>query len=157
MNVKYGGNIFMSYTNGKGCRSVFFLAGCPHHCRNCQNEHLWDIESGADVDITMLYKIIDKASVAVDGITISGGDPFVQPEVTLALTKYAKDKNLNVWIYTGYLYEDLIKMSKDNTVIGDILKTADILVDGKFVQELYDPQLEYRGSSNQRIINLKEK
>ena len=153
MKVRLGGKIDMSYKNGKGCRTVIFLSGCIHGCKGCHNRDLWDMTFGEEVDIEDLYKLIDKNYPIIDGITISGGEPFLHKEVLYKLVKYAKGKRLSVWIYTGYTYDQLTCL--EEPLINDILDNIDVLVDGKFVEELHDPELLYRGSINQKILDLK--
>ena len=137
--------------NGDGLRVVLWVAGCNHHCQGCQNPQTWDINSGIPFDNTAkleLFAELDKEYI--DGITLSGGDPLHPQNLqsTTKLLKEIKEKypNKTVWIYTGYTYEQVQEK--------ELLKYIDVLVDGPYIKSRRDLNLEYRGSSNQRIIRL---
>lgn len=151
---RIGSTLPNSLSNGPGTRTVFFFAGCKHKCHGCQNEHLWPMDSGIRMNISDLYKTIDDNIDMIDGITISGGEPFLQPRTLFRLANYAKKKNLDVWCYTGYTVDQLIDMSHKNKHVLFALKYIDTLVDGKFEEDKKDDNLKWKGSSNQRIINL---
>lgn len=144
-----------SIVDGEGIRTVIWTQGCPHHCLGCHNPETHDFNSGALVDLEEIYSIIDSLE-GQDGITLSGGDPFTQPKACSEIAKYAKKKGLNVWCYTGYEYERLIELSKTNKDILDLLKEVDVLVDGRFVLSKKTFSAIFRGSSNQRIIDVKK-
>ena len=137
--------------NGDGLRVVLWVAGCNHHCQGCQNPQTWDINSGIPFDNTAkleLFAELDKEYI--DGITLSGGDPLHPQNLqsTTKLLKEIKEKypNKTVWIYTGYTYEQVQEK--------ELLKYIDVLVDGPYIKSRRDLNLEYRGSSNQRIIRI---
>ena len=138
-----------SLVNGPGVRYVIFTQGCPHHCDGCQNPGTWDLEGGYLVhiqdlvdDITVRY-----AQGLIDGVTISGGEPFIQQEACIRLLgKIPAD--INVWIYTGYKFEDIW--------LRDLTRMADVIVDGRFEKDKL-VEGEMYGSSNQRIIDVKER
>lgn len=139
--------------NGEGLRVVLWVAGCTHHCRNCQNPETWDINGGIPFDAEAkaeLFEALDKPYIS--GITFSGGDPLhpQHRDEVFALAKEIKEKfsDKNVWLYTGFLWEDF----KDNPSI----KYIDVFVDGEFMEELKNVNLPWVGSSNQRIINVKQ-
>ena len=142
-----------SIVDGPGLRTVIWTQGCPHHCKGCQNPQTWNIDGGGLVPISEVKKFIDELDDQ-DGITFSGGDPLFQPEACLELAKYIKSKGLNIWVYTGYNYEDIIKMSKEKPVYKEFLKYIDVLVDGRFILEELDLNLLFRGSRNQRLIDI---
>ena len=140
--------------DGDGIRYSIYLAGCNHHCKGCHNPESWNPHAGQELTTERLNKIIDEinANPLLDGVTFSGGDPFYNPEGFAPILKSVKERtDLNVWCYTGYTYEQL----KDDPRRKDLLMYIDVLVDGKFEQENYSPYLEFRGSSNQRILHLK--
>lgn len=142
-----------SCTNGEGWRSVIFVGGCPHRCEGCQNPQTWDYNYGEPVtDIQIYVDKILKNKRLIDGLTISGGEPFQERNVEplLALIKPLKKEGLNVWCYTGYQYEDLLKNPKYET----LLKEIDVLVDGPFLKEEFCPNIKFRGSKNQRILDI---
>lgn len=143
--------------NGDGIRVTLWVAGCPHHCKNCQNPITWDSEGGIPFDSAAMDEIYDELhNDYCAGITFSGGDPFApsnREEVALiaSLIKCQFPKK-NIWIYTGYTWEEII----NDEVLKRFLTFVDIIVDGPYIEELRDVSLEWRGSSNQRVISVQE-
>jgi anaerobic ribonucleoside-triphosphate reductase activating protein len=154
MELQLAGKLVNSLANGEGMRYVLFLSGCPHHCEGCHNKHTWDPEYGDKVPLEEILIDIEDNMPIITGVTLSGGEPFEQPRGMLELVKTIKKLGLDIWCYTGYTLEQLI--DKDDMDIDSLLTYIDVLVDGKFDQDLYDPNLQFRGSSNQRILKLKE-
>ena len=144
-----------SIVDGEGIRTVIWTQGCPHHCLGCHNPETWDFNGGELVDLEDVYEAIDLLE-GQDGITFSGGDPFMQPKECAEIAKYARKKGLNIWSFTGYNYEDLLELSKKKPEIMDFLKELDALVDGRFILEKKSYNCIFRGSTNQRIIDVKE-
>lgn len=140
-----------SLIDGPGLRFVVFFQGCHFACPGCHNPDTWAKEGGYTSVTTEVQKLWQK-NFLLDGITFSGGEPFNQKEALLDLVVRAKRDNLNVTIYTGNTYEKLIQ--KNDAVINEILMRADFLIDGPFVLAK-KAEVLYRGSTNQRIINLK--
>ena len=138
-----------SIVDGDGLRSVIWTQGCSHHCKGCHNPETWDFNAGVEVDVEDVKKEIDNLALQ-DGITLSGGDPFFQIDACTEIAKYAKKRGLNVWAYTGFLFEDLL----NNPKAINFLKYIDVLVDGPFQIENKSLLASYRGSTNQRIINV---
>lgn len=138
-----------SIVDGEGIRTVIWTQGCSHHCKGCHNPETWSFEDGYLVDVDSVIEEIDSLT-GQDGITLSGGDPFYQVDACTLIAKHCKDKKLNVWCYTGFLYEDLIK----DTKMLELLKYIDVLVDGPFVLSERSLDLYFKGSSNQRIIDV---
>jgi anaerobic ribonucleoside-triphosphate reductase activating protein len=139
--------------DGEGIRYSIYLAGCSHHCPGCHNPESWDARAGKELTEERLSDIIKEINdnPLLDGITLSGGDPFFRPDELLHLLRRLKSETgLNIWCYTGYTYEELICSDK----LSAPLKYIDVLVDGRFVKALYSPYLEFRGSSNQRLLRL---
>lgn len=154
--VRLAGNLECdSIVNGPGLRIVVWMQGCPHKCEGCHNIHTHDVNKGKNVLIDDIYKFIDNHKEQ-EGITLSGGDPMMQIDNSLKIATYCKNKNLNVWCYTGYTFEQLISMSKKNNKIMDLLNNIDILVDGKFELNNLTRTSLYCGSTNQRIIDVKK-
>lgn len=136
--------------DGPGFRTTVYCAGCPNRCPGCHNPQSWDIENGHEADVEdILEKIL---SDPFADVTFSGGDPMFQPQGFKALAKAVKEKSTkNIWCYTGYLFEDLLKMPQQR----ELLEYVDVLVDGRFVEALKDESLRFRGSGNQRIIDVR--
>ncbi len=144
-----------SIVDGPGLRSVIWTQGCAHHCKGCQNPQTWDFEGGGLVPIEMVLSAIDELEYQ-RGITFSGGDPMYQPEACNRIAKYARSKGLDIWVYTGFTFEQLIELSKKKPVYMDFLENIDVLVDGPFKIEERDLNLLFRGSRNQRLIDVKK-
>ena len=142
-----------SIVDGPGLRAVLWTQGCSHHCPGCQNPQTWDFNGGGLVPISMVLDAIDELEYQ-DGITFSGGDPMFQPEACNIVAEHAKKKGLNIWVYTGFTYEELMKLIPKNSSYLEFLKKIDVLVDGRFVEEKKDLSLLFRGSSNQRLIDM---
>ncbi|TCI32003.1 anaerobic ribonucleoside-triphosphate reductase activating protein [Exiguobacterium sp. SL-10] len=139
-----------SVVDGPGIRSVIFTAGCPHRCLGCHNPESWNPRGGQDVSVEDLLGRVEQSGWG--GVTISGGEPFLQPKELARLVNGCKELQKNVWVYTGYTFEQLQAMEDEH--ISSVLDRADVLVDGRFEQPLMDRSLRFRGSSNQRIIFL---
>ena len=138
-----------SIVDGPGLRAVLWTQGCAHHCKGCQNAQTWDFNGGGLVPIEMVKEAIDELEYQ-DGITFSGGDPIFQSEACLEIAKAAKENNLDIWCYTGFTFEDIINIPK----FRKFLEYVDVLVDGKFIEEEKSLNLDFRGSRNQRIIDV---
>ena len=155
MNIKLAGIINSSIVNGEGIRTVLFGTGCIHNCDGCHNKQLTIYESGNDLDLDLVIDIVEKNSkVTSKRITFSGGDPFYQAKEFYELALKLKNKGFNIWCYTGYTIEQILKSNNSDFI--NLLNTVDVLVDGRFDKNLLDSSIKYRGSSNQRIINVKE-
>ena len=144
-----------SIVDGEGIRTVIWTQGCAHKCPGCHNPQTHSFDEGFELDIEEVREQID-ALEGQDGITFSGGDPFYQVEACLELAKYIKLKKMSIWCYTGFTYEALISLSKNNPKIKEFLKTIDVLIDGPFILEQKSLDCVFRGSKNQRIIDTKE-
>lgn len=144
-----------SVVDGAGIRTVIWTQGCEHHCIGCHNPETHDINGGAEFDVEEIFSRIDKLENQ-GGITFSGGDPMMQPKACCAIAKYARTKGLNIWCYTGYTFEKLQELSKKNIDIAEFLNEIDVLIDGPFILKQRSLSLKFRGSKNQRIIDLKK-
>ena len=144
-----------SIVDGEGIRTVIWTQGCPHNCFGCHNPDTHDFNDGALIDIEEIKNKIFKLKNQ-DGITFSGGDPMCQPIQCSEIAIYARNLGLNIWCYTGYTFEQLITISKTKPEILEFLNNIDVLIDGKFILEEKSLDLIFRGSSNQRIIDVKE-
>lgn len=139
--------------NGEGIRSTIFVTGCTHGCKGCFNREYWDFTYGQDWDDEATRTIIDYLKdPAVSGLTLLGGEPMQNLELTDVLREIKKEVNKSIWVYSGYTYEAILK---DPGRL-ELLKECDILVDGLFVEKLKNLKLKFRGSENQRIIDIKK-
>ena len=150
--MKYHNITHDDMLNGSGLRVVLWVSGCEHRCTNCHNQITWDINNGLDFDEEAKKEIFDALEKDyIKGITFSGGDPLHKQnrEDILKVAKEIKLKfpKKDIWLYTGYTWEEINDL--------DIIQYIDILVDGRFIEELADEQLHWRGSSNQRVIDVK--
>lgn len=135
--------------DGPGLRTSIYCAGCAHHCPGCHNPQSWDFEAGREVTVDELLEVIKADEFS--NVTFSGGDPLYQVEAFTELARRIKQETRkNIWCYTGFTYEQILADER----MSRILPYIDTLVDGPFVQDLRDPGLHFRGSSNQRIIHL---
>ena len=144
-----------SVVDGPGIRYTIFVQGCPHHCPGCHNPQTHDFNGG---EFITLQEILDqiKENPLLSGVTFSGGEPFCQAGTLALLGKEIHKMGLNIMTYTGFLYEDLLAKSETDEGIAELLRVTDTLVDGPFILELKDLTLQFRGSSNQRILHLKD-
>ena len=135
--------------DGPGFRTSIYCAGCAHECKGCHNPQSWDFNGGEEMTTEEIMKIIEADPYA--DVTFSGGDPMYQAEGFIELARAIRERtNKTIWCYTGFTYEALLKMPKQK----ELLELIDVLVDGPYVEALRDPDLLFRGSSNQRIISL---
>lgn len=144
-----------SIVDGEGIRSVIWFQGCSHNCFGCHNPETHDFNGGTERSIKELIKEISELEYQ-EGVTFSGGDPMMQVEALLELAKCVKENNMDVWVYTGYTFEQLMELSKSKPEYREVMDYIDVLVDGKFVMDLRSFEVQFRGSSNQRLIDVKK-
>lgn len=133
--------------DGEGFRTAIYMAGCNHHCPGCHNPGSWDFEGGRDMSLEEIMEIVDEEEFDV---TLSGGDPFCNVDDSIRLAREIRKRGYNIWCYTGYTIEEI----RNNPALAPLLEEINVLVDGPFIRDLHDPDLLFRGSSNQRIIRL---
>lgn len=141
--------------NGSGLRVVLFLSGCSHRCSSCHNPETWDANSGVQFDEAAKAEIFKElAKSYISGITLSGGDPLCHPYEIYKLTQEIKEKfpNKNIWLYTGYTWEQILS-SRERT---KVILNVDVLVDGRFEQDKEDVNYPWAGSTNQRVIDVQK-
>ena len=143
----------MDISNGPGVRVSIFFQGCSFHCENCFNEETWDFNGGLEFTDEVIDKIITLSSADhITGLSILGGEPMHPKNIdgTIKLAKKYKEiyPNKTIWVWSGFLIDKICKK--------EVLDYIDVLVDGQFVNKLYDPRLKWRGSSNQRVIDVKK-
>jgi len=155
--MKIAGFYDESISNGLGWRAVLFVSGCPHHCPGCHNKVAQDYNYGQEFNKEEIINRICENSI-LKGITISGGEPLCKeniPEVLDFIKDVKKVRpNFNVWCYSGYTLEQLEE--RNDEVTNETLKEIDVLVDGRFVEEQKKPGLKFRGSANQRILDMQK-
>ena len=151
--LNIGGIESESIVDGPGLRYTVFIQGCNFCCPGCHNPHLQSFDGGRRIAISKIITDV-KANPLLSGITLSGGDPFTQAASCAVLAKQIKSMNLNVMTYTGYLWEDLL--SAANPAWRCLIEATDILVDGPFIRGLKDIDLRFRGSANQRLIDVQK-
>lgn len=155
-HVQVAGFLDNSLVNGKGMRSVLFVSGCRHGCPGCHNKAAQDFCYGDKVHVDRIFNRIEDNVPLISGVTFSGGEPFEQAEVLATLARRIKNElKLDIWCYSGYVFEEISARSKENSSIRELLECVDVLVDGKFEIENKRDGLKYRGSSNQRVVDVK--
>ena len=156
MKIRLAGELTTdSIVDGEGIRTVVWTQGCIHNCPGCHNPETHSFEKGFLKDVDELCAEILELEFQ-DGVTLSGGDPMCQIDACLEIAKFCQNNKLNVWCYTGYKIEDLLKRAKKEKKLKELLENIDVLVDSPFVLELKSYNVPFRGSSNQRLINSKE-
>lgn len=145
-----------SIVDGPGLRMVLWTQGCEHHCRGCHNPQTHDLQGGYEIDSEDIIKQMEVAKLQ-KGITLSGGEPFLQAKALIPIAHAAKQLELDVWSYTGFTWEQLTAASSPTRLdCYKLLQYIDILVDGRFIQQKKSVDLRYKGSSNQRIIDVQQ-
>lgn len=149
MKIRIAGIVPESFVDGVGIRYAIFMQGCLRNCPGCHNPATHDLNGGKIFDTEEIISAIKKNPL-LTGITLSGGEPLLQITPAAELARAAKNLGLNVWCYTGYKLEEIPSTAEE------LLKNVDVLVDGAYIEELRDLELSFRGSKNQRIIDLKK-
>ena len=159
----YGNIKYNDIANGEGVRTSLFVSGCTHHCKNCFNPETWDFRYGNEFTQTTIDNILESLKYPhINGLTLLGGEPMelANQKALLPLVKQVKEKypEKTIWCYTGYLFDK--DLQKGGKVYADwtneLLKYIDVIVDGEFVEELKDITLRFKGSANQRIIEVQK-
>lgn len=151
--LKLAGIVRESIVDGPGIRFTVFCQGCPHGCHGCHNPETHDFEAGTYCSIERLMEEIDKDPLLA-GVTFSGGEPFCQAEAFGDMGRLVKMRGLSVTVFSGYTFEELTEMAQNDEAVKRLMDITDILIDGPFIEELRDLTLQFRGSSNQRIIDM---
>ena len=155
MKMRIAGLVEESIVDGPGFRMAVFAQGCHIHCPGCHNPETHDPEGGREADTEdMIAKM--RQNPLLDGITLTGGDPFLQPEACRALARAAHEQGLNVWAYSGQTLEQLLALRAERPFLRELLEEIDVLVDGPFLLERRTLDLRFRGSDNQRVIDMPE-
>ena len=143
-----------SIVDGPGFRYVIFTQGCPHHCPGCHNPQTHDFAGGKVADIPAILAEI-QSDPLLQGVTFSGGEPFCQPAPLCAIARAVKGMGKDLVVYSGYTLEQLLEWGKEDPAVMELLRLCDTLIDGPYIQAQRDLTLRYRGSANQRVIDLR--
>ena len=153
--MKIAGLVHDSIVDGPGLRFVVFVQGCTIRCYGCHNKNTWDISGGAEVSVD--YIINDMlTNPLTDGLTISGGEPFEQAADCIGLAAAARQNNLNVWIFSGKTFEELLKEADKKREVKELLALTNVLIDGRYIASERTLALKWRGSKNQRMIDVQK-
>ncbi|EJO5346171.1 anaerobic ribonucleoside-triphosphate reductase activating protein [Clostridium botulinum] len=154
--LQVAGFLDNSLVNGLGLRSALFVSGCNHNCEGCQNKEMQSFCYGDKILLKDILKRIESNMPLIRGVTFSGGEPLEYIEELSILAEEIKKLGLNIWCYTGYTFEYIKKETNINSQLKKLLESIDVLVDGKYDESKKDSSLKYKGSSNQRIIDIKK-
>ena len=153
MKIRIAALVNDSIVDGPGLRYAVYTQGCTHHCKGCHNPQTHDPKGGRETDTGIIWREIEENPL-LSGITFSGGDPLLQPLPLAELAEKAHEKGLSVWCYTGWTWERLMRKSDPDMMT--LLKNVDVLVDGPFLLDQRTLDLPFRGSKNQRLIDVAE-
>ena len=153
--LRVAGIVKQSIVDGPGLRLVVFAQGCPHGCHGCHNPGALPFDGGSLCTAREILEEMQKNPL-LQGVTLSGGEPFCQAEAFLPLALGVKERGKNLWIYSGYSWEELHDLAKTDPHILPLLAAADVLVDGRYLHDQRDLTLPFRGSANQRVIGVAE-
>lgn len=157
--IRIAGTVNDSVVDGEGYRYSIFVQGCPHNCEGCHNPATHDFDGGTlwekDDFFKKVLQDIDE-NILLSGVTFSGGEPFCHAEALAELAEKIHERGLDIWCYSGYTLETLWQKAEEEPAVGRLLENIDVLVDGPFIMEQRDLELRFRGSDNQRLINMKK-
>ena len=153
MKVRVAGIVPESIVDGPGIRYAVFVQGCPHRCPGCHNPETHPFEAGEEMDAQDLFAAFQRDPL-LKGVTLSGGEPFCQPEPVTELARQVHAAGKDVVVFTGYLFEELAASSDPTTLA--LLQEADLLIDGPYLEAQRDIDLRFRGSANQRLVDVKK-
>lgn len=150
--LELSGIVSDSIVDGPGIRTTVFCQGCPHHCRGCHNPETWEFGCGTPMEVERIFEIV-RSNPLCRGVTFSGGEPFAQAEGFAKLARLLKEAGYEVASYSGYTFEQLLAGTPAQK---DLLATIDILIDGPYLQAERSLEISFRGSKNQRILDVKQ-
>lgn len=151
--LRIAGIVRESIVDGPGIRFTVFCQGCPHACPECHNPETHDFSGGNDCSVDRLMTEIDKNPL-LSGVTFSGGEPLCQPEAFVNMARKVKERGLSLTVFSGYTYEQINELSAENDAVRELMELTDILIDGPFIKKERDLTLQFRGSRNQRLIDM---
>jgi len=153
MQIRLAGIVKESVVDGPGIRMVVFVEGCGHHCPGCHNENTQDPAGGYESTVDEVIAQLPSNSL-ISGVTFSGGEPFLQAGALAAIGRAAKQRGLSIFTYTGFVFETLLAQSRNDEAIAALLSITDVLIDGPFILAQRDISLAFRGSANQRLLDI---
>ena len=153
VSIRLAGVVRESIVDGPGIRFVVFCQGCPHRCPGCHNQPTHDFSGGYDCSVERILAAIDENPL-LSGITFSGGEPICQTDGFLTLARGIKERNLHIILYSGYTFEELTEKARADEKLAELLRLVDVLIDGRYEEEHRDLTLLFRGSTNQRALDL---
>lgn len=147
--------ISKTFAEGPGCRFCIWVQGCPHHCKGCFATDTWDMASGEEYSVQQIVDMIKAVLSDIEGITLLGGEPFLQAEELSVIAEYVRSQGKSVIAFSGYTYDELLNSDDDG--IKKLLANVDLLIDGRYIEELQDFSRPLAGSSNQKFIYLSDR
>ncbi len=153
--IRIAGVVKQSIVDGPGLRFVVFTQGCPHQCPGCHNPETHSFSGGYDCEVEKILGEISRNPL-LKGLTLSGGEPFARCPELLPLVRAVRGMGLDVICYTGYTFEELLAMSELDSAVAELMENIDVLKDGRFILEQRDLELKFRGSRNQRLLDMKQ-
>ena len=150
--LELSGIVSDSIVDGPGIRTTIFSQGCPHHCPGCHNPETWAFGCGTQIPVEAVVEIVESNPLC-RGVTFSGGEPFAQAEGFARLARVLKEKGYEIASYSGYTFEELLRGSEAQK---ELLRSIDILIDGRFILAQKSLEIAFRGSRNQRILDIKK-
>ncbi len=151
--LRIAGIIPESIVDGPGIRLTIFMQGCPHRCPHCHNPETHDPEGGYLIPVSEIFEMIEENPL-LDGVTFSGGEPFIHAETLVPLARKIKERGYHLTIYSGYTYEQILKKAEQEPAFLELLSFADLLIDGPFLYEKRTLDARFKGSENQRLIDV---
>ena len=151
--MRIAGLVQDSIVDGPGFRFVVFAQGCLMHCDGCHNPETWDPNGGSEKPESEIISEM-LGNKLTDGLTLSGGEPFLQPVQCVVIASAAKENGLNVWAYSGYTFEEILIIADTTPAVGSLLNLTDVLIDGRFIAVQKAMALRWRGSKNQRVLDV---
>jgi len=153
MKIRIAGITRESVVDGPGLRAVVFTQGCPRRCQGCHNPDTLDPHGGVEMDVAQVLEELGELKL-IKGVSFSGGEPFMQAAPVSYLARQIKGRGKDIVTFTGYTFEELLALGKKDKAVMDLLALTDLLIDGPFVQEEKDLSLAFRGSRNQRLVDV---
>lgn len=153
--MRIAGLVQDSIVDGPGLRFVLFAQGCDKRCGGCHNPDTWDMSGGEEMSVADIIEEMSRNQLT-DGLTLSGGEPLLQAAECAEIAAAAQSKGLNVWLYTGSVFEELIMKASEDRAVEYLLDNTDVLVDGPYIADEKTLQLKWRGSRNQRVLDMRK-